>query len=229
MAETNHGKELKGKDKFLAGLSNFLEKHRFFLWGILIAAAVIIAAVAVIDSVTESKANEAAVQLEDVQKQYDSWLEAEEADKDALEAEIITETERIAAEYESTYAAQRALYMRGNLSFQKEEWADAASFFSSSAAENSESYLAPIALSLAASSYENDGKYSEALDVYRSVYESYDKIFPDIPRVMLSIGRLLEQTGDSEAAADAYNDLLDNYPGSGWASFARTRLIYLEG
>ena len=81
---------------------------------------------------------------------------------------------------------------------------------------------------LSGSSYENAANYAAALKIYIDVYDNYDKIYPDVPRTMLSIGRLYEQTGDIDSAIEAYNNLLDNYPGSGWASFARTRIIQLD-
>lgn len=228
MAVNNHKTELKGKDKFLASLSNFLVKRKVFLLILLAAAAVIIAAVAVIDSVTERKANLAAESVELVQEKYADWLEADEADKEALEAEILEKIDAITDQYHSTFAAQRAVYIKGNIEFQKENWTAASENFLESADMNKDSYLAPISMMLAGSAFENGGSYEEALGVYNDIYADYDKIFPDVPRVMLSIGRLNEQTGDEAAAIDAYNELIDNYPGSGWASFARTRLIQIE-
>jgi len=229
MAEKNHRNELKGKDKFLAGLSTFLVKNKALLWILLAVAAAVIIAVAVFDSIAEKKANIASESVELIQEKYNKWLsDAEDVDKEALEAEIIEEADRIAVDYSSTFAAQRAVYIKGNISFINEDWAAASTFFIDAAALNSDSYLAPITLMLAASSLENDGKYSEALNVYSDIYARYDKIFPDIPRVMLSMARLNEQIGDFSSATDSYNLLLDNYPGSGWASFARTRLIQMD-
>ncbi|MBI9108731.1 MAG: tetratricopeptide repeat protein [Spirochaetales bacterium] len=227
MAENKHKTELKGKDKFLTGLSIFLVKNKVLLRILLAAAAVIIITVAVMDSISERKANISAESVEVIQEKYTQWLSAEEADKAALETEIIGEAERIAEEYGSTFAAQRAIYIKGSLSFQNEDWDSASEIFLEAAALNSDSYLAPIALMLAALSNENAGKYSDALLIYTDIFAQYDKIFPDIPRVMLSIGRLNEQIDDSGAAIDAYNMLIDKYPGSGWASFARTRIIQM--
>ena len=146
-------------------------------------------------------------------------------DKDAFEAELVAAAETVIADYDATFAAQRAEFILGSISFIDENWSDAAAFFNDSAAHNRDSYLAPIALMRAASALENAESYAEALAVYEDVYASYDKIFPDVPRAMLSVGRLKEQTGDAAGAVESYNELLDKYPGSGWASFARTRLI----
>jgi uncharacterized protein YozE (UPF0346 family) len=228
MAVNNHKTELKGKDKFLSNLSTFLVKNKVILLVLLAAAAAAIVVVAIIDNVSERNANIAAESVELIQDKYTQWLSAEEdADKTALEAEIIAGADELEADYSSTFAAQRAVYIKGNISFQKEEWTMASELFIESAVHNTDSYLAPISLMLAAAAYENNAEYAKALGVYNDIYDSYDKIFPDIPRVMLSIGRLNEQTEDTTAAIDSYNSIIDNYPGSGWASFARTRLIQM--
>ncbi len=222
--------ELKGKDKFLADLSSFLEKHKYFL---LIALAVIVVAiivVAVIDSAVEKKVNVSAALIEQVQKDYDDWivLDDEDSDKAQKKDDLLISLDSIISDYPSTYAEQRAYFLKANISFSEESWTDAASLFSTSAEVNRESYLAPVALMLSASSLENAADYQKAIERYRDICDKYDKIYPDVPHAMLSIARLYEQTGDIASATDSYNELLDKYPGSGWSSFARTRLINLD-
>lgn len=222
--------ELNGKAKFLAGLSSFLEKNKTLLIIILAVIVATIIIVGVIDSVMSKKANEAAAAIEMVQKDYDTWLALADDDegKTTKKAELTNAIDDFLEGNSSAYATQRALFLKANIIFQGEQWADAAVLFADSAETNKDSYLAPIALMLAASSFENAESYKEALDIYISVYTNYDKIYPDIPRAMLSIGRLHEQTGNKDTAIEAYNELLDKYPGSGWASFARTRIIQLD-
>ncbi|HAK45065.1 MAG TPA: hypothetical protein DCO79_03985 [Spirochaeta sp.] len=227
---TDKRTELSGKDKILAKLTSFLEKNKTMLWIILAILVAAIIVVAVIDSVTSKKANESAQRIESVQKDYEEWLGIEEDDseKDAEQQILVEELDAVISEYPSSYAAQRALYLKAGINFKNNEWAEAAVLFTESADVNRDSYLAPIALMIAASSYENAGSYQNAIDIYLNIYADYDKVYPDVPRAMLSIGRLQEQLGNKDAAVDAYNELLDTYPGSGWASFARTRIIQLD-
>ncbi|MDC7225870.1 MAG: tetratricopeptide repeat protein [Spirochaetales bacterium] len=226
MTDKRH--ELKGKEKFLSQLTSFLEKNKTVLWIILAVIVAAIVIVAVIDSVSDRKANESALRIESVQKDYEEWMRLEEDEKNEKQQELFDKLDSVTDDYPASYAAQRADYLKGGVYFQNEEWTKAAEFFKASAEVNRNSYLAPIALMLSASSYENAGEYHEALDIYIDVYKNYDKIYPDVPRAMLSIGRLNEQLGDKSAAIDAYNNLLDEYPGSGWASFARTKVIQLD-
>ena len=227
---TDKRTELKGKEKFLAGLTSFLEKNKtilFILLGVIVAAIIV---VAVIDSVTDKRANASAERIEAVQKDFDDWmvLEDDDSEKPAKQQALLDELDGVISDYSATYAAQRAFYLKGGIYFQNENWSEAASLYEDSADINTDSYIAPISLMLAASSYENAGEYQKALDIYIRVSDVYKDTFPDVPRAMLSIDRLNEQLGNNDAALEAYNSLLDVYPNSGWSSFARTRIIQLD-
>lgn len=228
---TDKRTELTGKTKFLANLTSFLEKNKTILWIILALAVAAIIVIAIVDSISEKKENESAQMIESVQKDFDEWIaitDEEDDDKNAKQQTLINELDIIVSDYPGTYAAQRAFFLKAGINFESGEYAEAASMYTESAEVNKDSYLAPISLMLAASSYENAENYQNALDTCIEVYDNYDKMYPDIPRTMLSIGRLNEQLGNEAAAIDAYNELLDTYPGSGWASFARTRIIQLD-
>lgn len=227
---TDKRTEQNGKDKFLNDFSSFLEKNKTILLIILALVVVAIILVAIIDSSIEKKANKAAVAIESTQKLYDEWsaLADDDSAKTEKKTELIAELDSIINEYNDTYAEQRAYYLKGTISYSTNAWADAAEAFSKSAESNRDSYLAPIALMLQAAALENAENYPEALAVYMDIYENYDRIYPDVPRTMLSIGRLYETTGDKDSAIEAYNDLIDKYPSSGWASFARTRIIQID-
>ena len=227
---TDKRTDLKGKDKFLAQLSSFLEKNRKVLYIILGVAVAAIIVTGIVDSVNQRKLNESAVMIEEAQKAYEEWLGLAEDDenKAVKQQELAEQLDVLTADYPSSYAAQRALYLKAGINFQNKEWEEAAVLFADSADVDGDSYLAPISLMLAASSYENAGNWQNALELYERVYTDYDKIYPDVPRAMIAIGRLNEQLGSQEAAVEAYNNLLDTYPGSGWSNFARTRLIQLD-
>ena len=229
MSEKSRKHELKGKAKFLAALSSFLEKNKVILLVILAVVAAALIIITVVDTVSSNKANNAAAMAEDVETVYEQWLST--ADDDSLKADLesgmLEDLDDIIADYPKTYAAQRAYFIKANISFQNEDWSSAAGSFSDAASVNRESYLAPVSLALAASSYENSDEFQKALDIYMEIDENYRDSYPDGPRVMLSIARLYEQIGDKTAAVDAYNSMIDTFPSSGWTSFARTRLIQI--
>lgn len=227
---TDRKREQTGKEKFLNNLSSFLEKNRIILFIILAVAVATIAIVAVIDSSMEKKANKAAAAIEEVQNLYDEWSSSADDDSGKAEkkTELVNEIDSIISDYSGTYAEQRAYFLKGNISYSTEAWSESADFYGKAAEVNPESYLAPISLMIQAAALENAENYSAALSIYMNVYENYEKSFPDVPRAMLSIGRLYEKTGDTASAKDSYNELINKYPSSGWSSFARTRLIQLD-
>ena len=106
----------------------------------------VIIAIAVIDSIKEKNANKAAVAIEEVQSLFDEWsqLADDDADKAAKETVVTEGLDSVISDYPASYASQRAFYLKGNMSFMKENWAEAAGYFNSAAAQNTESYLAPI-------------------------------------------------------------------------------------
>jgi tetratricopeptide (TPR) repeat protein len=229
MADKQQRHELKTKEKAIAFISSFLEKNKKFL---IILLAVIVAAIiitAVISLVNEKKENIAAEAVEQLQEKYDKWIETEEDsdERATLETDILEKSESIAIEYGSTFAAQRALFIAGNLYFQKKDWTTAAENFIKAGRLKMDSYLAPITMMLAASAYENSENFSEALDLYTEVYGTFGDTYPDAPRALLGEGRLNEELGNRESAVEAYNEMLDKFPNSGWTDFAQTRLIQL--
>ena len=141
---TDKRTELKGKEKFLAGLTSFLEKNKtilFILLGVIVAAIIV---VAVIDSVTDKRANASAERIEAVQKDFDDWmvLEDDDSEKPAKQQALLDELDGVISDYSATYAAQRAFYLKGGIYFQNENWAAAAVSLSLILPHiNSESYL----------------------------------------------------------------------------------------
>ncbi len=221
--------ELNSKQKFLNSLSNFLEKHKYKLLIILAVIVIALIVASVVDNFSQKKAETAALAIEDVQKEYDEWMNiTDETEKTSAKDAVFDKIDSVISDYPKTYAGQKALFLKANISFSEENWADSAKYFIDSASVNRESYLAPVSLMLAASAYENAENFTEALKTYLDIVENYDGIYPDVPHAMLSAARLYEITGDTESAKTSYNNLVDKYPQSSWASFARTRLIQLD-
>ena len=73
--------------------------------------------------------------IEQVQKDYDDWLslDAEDADKSLKRDDLQARLDSIISDYPSTYAGQRAYFLKANISFSEESWSDAAALFSDSA------------------------------------------------------------------------------------------------
>ncbi len=231
MATSKNAKELSGKQKFLNGLSSFLEKNKKLL--IILLAVIFVAVIvsAVITNLSEKRNNEAALSVEALQEKYVEWqsfTDEEEADKTALEQEIIADAETLISEYKGSYAAQKAYFLSGNMKSAAEKYDEAADYYVKSSEVNKKSYLAPVSIMLAAISYENSGNDEKAIGMYQNIAENYSDTYADAPRAILSLGRLYEASGDIDKAVEYYNSLIDEFPSNGWTDFAHTRLIQLN-
>ncbi len=116
-------KELTPKQKFLKRFSNFLQRYKTIA---IIFLSVIVAFIISFDNVSEvnkSIEEKSTIMTELIQKDFDSWTNSvDEERKDSLESSILEQVEAVLEKYPKKYAGQRALFIRGNLYFSREEW-----------------------------------------------------------------------------------------------------------
>ena len=79
----------------------------------------------------------------------------------------------------------------------------------------------------AAVAAENAGDPERALELHRRIVDDHGDENPEVPRALFSIGRILEQQDEVADAAEAYRQLVDDYPASSWTNLARNRIITL--
>ena len=224
-----HKKELTTKQKFLKRFSDFLQRFKTIAIIILSVIVAFIIGFAVVSEVNKSIEEKSTSMTEQIQKDFDSRTNSADEDrKDSLESSILEQVEAVLEKYPKKYAGQRALFIRGNLYFGREEWDSAHDDYILLAERFPGSYLAPVALINGAVAMEESDQPEKALEIYQSILETYRKNTPEIPRILFSVGRIQELLGAKEAALDTYNDLLDNFSSSSWTNLSRNRIIYLE-
>ncbi len=222
-------KELTPKEQFLSNLSAFLLKNRIILLSILAVIVVAIIAVTATTMIIDSRVEAGTVIAERVQRSLDKWHESEDEEtKTELEEQIVGDIQQILKSYPLGYAAQRGLYLKGELAFAKENWTEAAKEYMAVADQYSESHLAPACLMKAAVAYEQAGDDQAAMNAYLTVADNYGDESPNAPRALFSVGRLSEKSESPETAKSFYNNLLDRYPSSSWTNLAKARIIYLD-
>lgn len=222
-------KELTPKEKFLHNITNFIQTNRIFLLVLLGVIIAFIIVFAIISEISKSTTEESTILVEQVQQSFDQWsTETEEVEKQAIEEEILSEIDFILDKYPKKYAGQRALFIRGNLYFAKEEWNGAAESYALLAERFSKSYLAPVALINSAVAHEESGNVDEAIVVYESVLSKYRDVSPQTPYVLFTLGRLYESLDDSETARERYNEIINDFSTSSWTNLARNRIISLN-
>lgn len=221
-------KELTKKQSFLIALSNFLQKNRIFF--IILIAALIIGLITftVVREVSQNRIEKSTLLAETVVELYGNWVtEIDDAKKDNVKEECLEKIEEILDIFPKHYASQRAYFIKGNIFFEEEKWAEAGENFEKLFQDFPESYLSPIALNNAAVAYEENGNIEKAIDVLAQLSENYRETYSDIARIFFSIGRLSEEIGDITGAETAYNTLVDDFSNSNWTKLARNRIIAL--
>ena len=225
-----HHEELTFKQKLLKFISNFLSS-RWKLLIILIAGILVFAIGATVYNEIRSSINEkATIQIEEIEDSYlaVAGMENDETGKSEKIIEIINSLDNVIDKYSTFYAAQRALFFKGDVLFQDKQYDKASEIFNSFAEKYKKTYLAPIALNNAAVCYENTEQNDKAIDTYKKIENNYASDYPDISHVIFSLGRLYEVKEDYKTSSDYYNLITSKYTNSDWTNFARDRIIYLK-
>ena len=211
-----------------AAVSAFVERY----WVVCVSVAGVLLAAVVIWLVwaerERSLSESSALRAEQLQTLYERWLaDPDDPNRTTQGDQLLDEAEQVLSRFPRRYAAQRALYVRGQYWFELERWEEAAADWIQLADRWPDSYLAPFSVFNAAVAAEEESELSRArARLQRLVTEWSDNML--VPRALFSIGRLEEALADYDAAKAAYDRLTDEHPGSGWATAARNRLIALE-
>lgn len=217
------------RTKLRVAVSNFLQKHRTLLLGIVIAGALLIVAFAVWTQIDASSKNDFAAKIEKSQGDYTAWAaENDAAKKTELAKTLEAELAEIQKAAPAGYGLSKAWFLQGKYLSAQSKWAEAAKAYYTVFEKDRTSYLAPIALVNSAVSHEEAGNAAEAL----KIYEEFEKHFAGdtllAPQVFFTQGRLLESQQKTPDALAAYKKLLDKYPEAGWTKLGRDRILLLS-
>ena len=196
---------------------------------ITIASIVLLIIIAlIVVSISTNNTEKAMLQADQILLDLQQWSGMEAgAEKDALEAEIVSSADELIAKGKVGYPLARAHQSKGILFFLKEDYENAAKSFDIVSTTFTKSYLAPVALANAAVCYEYLGRTDEAISRLQTIVDTYGSVSSESPHALFSIGRLYETT-DTAAAIMAFQQLTEEYPDSEWANLANSRLIALQ-
>ncbi len=210
-------------------LSDFIAKNRIVFLSIIIALVVVLAGVGIYTFASSNYAEKSARAMEEAGSRIAGWnQESDETKKTELEGQILADLDEIAKKWPKSFAAQQALYTAASLQGFKKDWAKAETYAVSAAERKPESYLAPLALELAAIAAEEQGNRDAAIGYYEKLVSKYKEDTPNLAHAHFSIGRLKEAAQDYSAALEHYNTLLSDFSGSDWALLAKNRVVYLK-
>lgn len=214
---------LKGK------LSLIIQKYSTILLGSITAIVIIVIGLLIYNANQLKNLEISTQEIESIQDDFENLANLTENEKkEAAQKEIMVKLDNFIEEGKKNYVLQRALFMRGTIFYQSEDFHKSIEDFKLLADLFPNSYLAPISLVNAAVIFEKSGKIDEAIKEYQTVTNKYSTVSPEISNVYFSMGRLYEKKDNKTAALEAYNNLLDKFTDSNWTKLARSRIIYLE-
>ena len=227
MQQEQHNKEEKksSSERFV----DFISKNRRIIIGLGIAIVLIIVAIGIYTAVSGNIASASSRAMELADQKALQWSQETDEEKRAeIESSLIAELDSIAQKWPRTLAAQQALLRKAALLSQKKEYAEAEKTALEAYRRNKKSYVAPIALELAAVAAEEAGNTDAALEHYTLITKDYKKDNPAAAHAFFNLGRIKEAKGDYKGAVEAYNQLIATFGDSEWAMLAKNRVIYLN-
>lgn len=219
--------DTKEKENVDERFNDFAQKNRtaiFIALGVLVLA--LIAFVGVF-SISNALRNKAVAEVQELTEKYNK-LQPQNADDQAGELESLLDEARAFAEKTRGYAGARAWAIVAAIHGERKEWAETEEAWAAAAVLAKKTYLSPIAWYNAGGAAEEQGKTEQALEYYqKSIAVPAD--FPAAPQAQFSIGRLLESSGDIEAAIEAYRNVISGWSyDTVWKELAHSRIVALE-
>ena len=153
-------------------------------------------------------------------------LDLSDEDKIAESQKILADVLKIADANAKNGVGIRAYMLAAEIQFANKDYANAAAAWENAANANEKVYTAPLSFYNAAVCYEELGNYDAAIASLEKAIASDD--FALKAKAIFNIGRLEETNENYAAAADAYNEIVQNYSSLEIYNFAKSRLIYLK-
>ena len=217
------------KKTFSEKLADFISTYRILIISIGVAIVVAIVAIGIYTAVSGNIASASSRAMDLADQKLQQWSqETDEQKKADAETSLIGDLDAIVKKWPHTLAAQRALLKKGAILSQKKDYAEAEKVALEAFARNKKSYVAPIALELAASAAEEAGNTDAALEHYTAITKDYLKDNPIAASALFNQARLEETKKDYKSAVTSYNQITATFGDSDWAMLAKNRVIYLK-
>lgn len=150
---------------------------------------------------------------------------------DSLSAFSASADELVASAGLDSYPGAKAMYLLAEAAFMDQDYQSAADYYTQIAEAQGSTYFGPLCMMNAAACYENLGDDSTALELYRSVIDTYGDYGIYAPKAMFSIGRIYDVQGETALAQAEFETLTGLYlvPDNGGvpSEYARMAEAYL--
>ena len=216
------------RERVLERIGRFVQTYRIALWVVLGALLVSIVTYFVWSERDKKLREDSTILAEEAQDTFDRWLtEEDEETKEDLESRLVDRLDAIVNRYSRQYGAQRGLYLRAALAYEKGELDRASEDYRELVDRFPESYLAALSLYNAAVCEESLEDMQEARSLYARIVGDYGESHL-VPHALFSMGRISESLEEYEAAREAYVQLEENHPLSLWTQVATNRRLALK-
>ena len=223
-------KNKKVEDK----LKSFIGRNSKVILAIGIVLVVIIIALCIAVATIQNTANSRFNAVAGLESQYNTILQMDPESAEYTEntaSFTASAEELIASAGLDSYPGAKAMYLLADLAYRDQDYQTAADYYEQIAQAQSETYLAPLCLMNEAACYENLQDNATALDLYRTVVDTYGEDGAYAPKAMFSIGRIYDAQGETALAQAEFETLTGLYlvPENGGApsEYARMAEAYL--
>lgn len=147
--------------------------------------------------------------------------------KQEMEKEIINLLDQPIARYPNTIAGKRALYYKGYIFFNTQNYEKAEKVFNTFINKYKNNYLADKAYYFLSYCYSENNKINEAIELLKNFNERYKNSY-FLPAINYRIANLYEQKGNKDEAVLYYQKIIDEFPNSAEKENAKNKLIILK-
>jgi len=217
-------KEISLENKTEENVENFINRNRKVILAVVGAIVVIAIAVSVFFGVS---ANVSKKNIDSIDAIEYSYIK----NSSALSDEEVATRQALALDALKPYVSKksvagvRANMLSAEIAYAQKNYAEAFSYYLSAAEAGKKSYTAPLNYYNAAVCAEELGKDDDAVKYYEKAISYSDFLLKS--HALFSVGRVNESLNNYEAAAEAYQKLIDSYTDT-WSDLAHSRIIDLR-
>lgn len=223
-------KNKKVEDK----LNSFIGRNSKVILTIGIVLVVIIVALCIALVTVQNRTNSRFDAMASLESQYNALLQMDPESSeysDGLSTFQTSANDLVSSAGLDTYPGAKAMYLLADLAYADQDYQTAADYYAQIAQAQSDTYLAPLCLMNEAACYENLQDNETALELYRSVLDTYGESGAYAPKAMFSIGRIYDAQGETALAQAEFETLTGLYlvPENGGtpSEYARMAEAYL--
>ena len=228
-AGRNDGAHKEGPVGLSERVSDFIQRSRYLIIGLASVLVLALVVLVVVTQVRTSSDRSAAIEMDKIVRDANSWSSESDATKKAdLEKKVTTGLDGIIAKHGKSVWAQQAWDMKATMAESRKDWTEAEKDWMEAAKVLPTSFIAPVALQNAAAAAEELGSNDRATEHWKAFVDQYAGKSAGIPHGYFALGRLAEESKDYVAAIADYEKIAANWPDSDWTKLAKDRILSLR-